>query len=58
MDEDKFKTVFTNDVQFYLRLISVFIGVLLNAYWYRTKFPKIKNVFLIILVALFVGLYW
>ena len=50
-------SLISNDIQFYLRIISVFIGVLLNADWFKNKFPERKNVFLIIIVALFVGLY-
>ncbi len=52
------KQLLSFESQFYLRLISVFIGVLLNANWFNKKFPERKNVFLIIIVALLIGLYW
>jgi len=45
------------EIQFYLRLISVFIGVLLTAKWYRANYPDHKHIFLIIIIALVLGLY-
>ena len=45
------------DMQFYLRLISVFIGVLLTGKWYRANYPEQKNVFLLVIVAVLLGLY-
>jgi len=45
------------NIQFYIRIISLFIGVLLTAKWYRANYPSQKNVLLLILVALYMGLY-
>lgn len=46
-----------NNLQFYLRIASLFIGVLLTAKWYRSNYPSQKNVMLLVLVALYMGLY-
>lgn len=49
----------TADVQFYLRCISVFIGVLLNAIWMDKNANPRKGIYLaLIIVALYLGLYY
>lgn len=45
------------NMQFYIRLLSVFIGVLLTGKWYRANYPEQKNVFLLVIVAVLLGLY-
>lgn len=45
------------NIQFYIRIASLFVGVLLTAKWYRTNYPSQKNVLLLVLVALYMGLY-
>ena len=48
----------TKNMQFYLRIISVFIGVMLNARWFTNNYPAQNLIFpTLISLALAIGTF-
>ncbi len=56
MNEEK--TIITDEMQYYLRVLAVAVAILVNAKWYRSRYPGKRNIYLVLIPILILGLYF